>query len=90
MALEHKTVIGGIQIERTGDVIVLMKLVIADGAEEYSETNHRFQINKGEAVAAKLTAISTALTAKGRAPIPTKAGIVIRDTALACWAAMDA
>jgi hypothetical protein len=90
MALEHRTVIGGIQIERNGDVIVLLKLIVADGTNEFSETAHRIQIDKGTSVVAKLTAISTALTASGRAPIPTKAGVVIKNTAEACWEAMDA
>lgn len=90
MALAHRTVVGGIQIERSGNVNILLKLIVADGLEEFSETNHRFMIQKGEAIAPRLQAINTLLTSKGREPIPTKAGIVIRETALACWAAMDA
>lgn len=90
MALEHRTVVGGIQIERSGNVSVLLKLIVADGSEEYSESNHRFAIEKGAPIAPRLQAISAHLTSLGRQPIPTKAGTVIRDTALACWASMDA
>lgn len=90
MALEHRTVVGGIQIERNGNVGVLLKLIVADGAEEFSETNHRFVITKGENIVSRLTTVNSLLTAKGRQAIPTKAGTVIRNTAQACWSAMDA
>lgn len=90
MALEHRTVVGGLNIERTGNAHVLLKLIVADGLEEFSETNHRIVIEKGEAIVPRLQAVSALLTSKGRSPIPTKAGIVIRDTVTACWAAMDA
>lgn len=90
MALEHRTVVGGLQIERNGNAGVLLKLIVADGAEEFSETNHRFVIEKGANVAARLTAVNTVLAGLRRAPIPTKAGAVIRDTLQSCWAALDA
>jgi hypothetical protein len=90
MSLEHRTVVGGISIERNGNAVVLLKLIVADGSEEFSETNHRLHLDKGVAIAPRLAEVNAALTARGRATIPTKAGVVIRDTLLACWAALDA
>lgn len=90
MALAHKTIVGGIQIDRKGDVSVLLKLFVADGADEYSETNYRFTIGKGDNVAAKGAAANAALAAMGRQQIPAKAAAVIKNTLDACWAAMDA
>ncbi len=90
MALMHKTVIGGLTINRNGDASVLLKLLVADGAIEYSEQNHRIPITKGENLAAKAAFINNALTSMGRATLPTKDANVIGQTLTACWAAMDA
>lgn len=90
MALAHKTVVGGIHIVRSGDANVLIKLIVADGSEEFSEADHRFSIAKRGDVVSVLTGINAALTEKGRQPIGAKAGLVIKNTLEACWSAMDA
>jgi hypothetical protein len=90
MALEHRTIVGGIQIERSGDVSVLLKLIVADGAEEFGESNHRFTMAKGAGVTATLATVNAMLTARGRQAIPVRARTVIKNTAEACWASLDA
>lgn len=89
MALTHKTIIGGLTIDRNGDASVLLKLLVADGATEYSEQNHRIPIKKGENLAAKAAFINSALTSMGRATLPAKDSTVIGQTLTACWNAMD-
>jgi hypothetical protein len=90
MALEHKTLIGGLNIDRNGNASVLLYLVVVDGATEYSQENHRIPIMKGENLAQKAAVIDTILLEKGRALLPAKDKSVIGQTLTACWAAMDA
>ncbi len=90
MALSHKTVIGGLTIDRQGNAAVLLKLLVAAGATEYSEQNHRIPISKGENLSQKATQINAILTSMGRATLPAKDASVIGQTLTACWAAMDA
>lgn len=91
MALMHKTVIGGLTINRRGDASVLLHmLIIEDGVKEFPPENHRIPIMKGENLAAKAAFINSALTSMGRATLPAKDLTVIGQTLTACWAAMDA
>jgi hypothetical protein len=90
MALEHKTVIGGLNITRNGDASLLVKLLIVDGLMEYLPDNHRFPITKGENLADKRVEINAVLAGMGRAPISNKDANVVGQTLTACWAAMDA
>lgn len=90
MALAHKTVIGGLTIDREGNASVLFKLLVVDGAVEYSEENHRIPITKGENLANKAAQINGILTSMGRATISAKDASVVGATLTACWASMDA
>lgn len=90
VALAHKTIIGGLTIDRNGNASVLIKLLVVDGSTEYNEQNHRIPIEKGENLAAKAAFINNALTSMGRATLPTKDANVIGATLTACWNAMDA
>jgi hypothetical protein len=90
MALTHKTVIGGLTIDRHGNASVLLHLLVVDGAIEYNRDNHRIPITKGENMAQKAAQIDAILASLGRAPLPTKDKTVIGQTLTACWNAMDA
>jgi hypothetical protein len=90
MALAHKTVIGGLNIDRQGDASVLLHLLVVDGETEYNRDNHRIPIAKGENLTQKAAQIDAILTSLGRAALPTKDKTVIGQTLAACWNAMDA
>lgn len=90
MALAHKTVIGGLNIDRTGNASVLLHLLVVDGAIEYNRDNHRIPITKGENLTQKAAQIDAMLVALGRAALPAKDKTVIGQTLTACWNAMDA
>lgn len=90
MALTHKTVIGGLTIDRTGNASVLLHLLVVDGDIEYNRDNHRIPITKGESLAQKAAQIDATLQSLGRAPLPAKDKTVIGQTLTACWNAMDA
>jgi hypothetical protein len=90
MALAHKTVIGGLSIERSGDASLLLHLLVIDGPIEYNRDNHRIPITKGENLAQKAAQIDAILAYLGRAPLPAKDKTVIGQTLTACWTAMNA
>jgi hypothetical protein len=90
MALVHKTVIGGLTIDRSGSASLLVKMTIIDDLKEFSPDNHRFYISRGENLVVRGAEINTILAEMGRAPLAAKDSNVIRQTLLACWAAMDA
>lgn len=90
MALEHRTIIGGLQIYRTGDATIQFKLIVADGGEEHGEQNYRLGIEKGADVAARLTMLNNILVSRGKQPLGVKVRNVIINTLTACWSAMDA
>lgn len=90
MALVHKTIIGGITIDRNGDASILFKLLVVDGATEYSQENHRITIFKEEPLGPKAAEINAILAKTGRAPINAKDASVIGATLTACWNAMKA
>jgi hypothetical protein len=90
MALAHKTVIGGLTIDRNGDASILLHLLIVDGVIEYNRDNHRIPVTKGENLTQKAAQIDAILASLGRAPLPAKDKTVIGQTLTACWNAMDA
>ena len=90
MALAHKTVIGGLTIDRQGDAFVLLHLLVVDGEVEYNRDNHRIPITKGSNLSQKAAQIDDILASMGRAPLPAKDKTVIGQTLSACWNAMDA
>jgi hypothetical protein len=90
MALAHKTVIGGLTINRDGNASVLLHLLVVDGETEYNRDNHRIPITKGENLAQKAAQIDAILSSMGRAPLPAKDKTVIGQTLTACWNAMNA
>lgn len=90
MALEHKTIIGGLNIDRYGNGSVLLRLLVVDGVVEYSHENHRVMILRGANLAAKAAEINAILASKGRAPLPAAAANIVGKTLAACWAAFDA
>ena len=89
MALEHKTVIGGLTIDRQGDASVLLHLLVVDGSIEYNRDNHRIPITKGENLTQKAAHIDAILASLGRAALPAKGKAVIGQTLTACWNAMS-
>lgn len=90
MALEHKTIIGGLNIDRYGNGSVLLHLLVIDGGIEYSHQNHRIMIERGANLPAKAAEINAILISKGRAPLPGPAANIVGKTLTACWAAFDA
>jgi hypothetical protein len=90
MALAHKTVIGGLTIDRNGDASILLHLLIVDGVIEYNRDNHRIPVTKGENLTQKAAQIDAMLAALGRALLPAKDKTVIGQTLTACWNAMNA
>ncbi len=90
MALEHKTVIGGLTIDRAGNASVLFRLLVVDGAVEYSQENHRIPITKDENLSRKAAEINAILTSMGRAQISAKDASVVGATLTACWNAINA
>lgn len=90
MALAHKTVIGGLTIDRGGSASILLHLLVVDGAIEYNRDNHRIPVAKGENLTQKAAQIDAILASMGRALLATKDKTVIGQTLTACWAAMDA
>jgi hypothetical protein len=90
MALAHKTVIGGLNIDRNGDASILLHLLIVDGVIEYNRDNHRIPVTKGENLTQKAAQIDAMLASLGRALLPAKDKTVIGQTLTACWNAMNA
>lgn len=90
MALEHKTIIGGLTIDRYGNGSLLLHLLVVDNGVEYSHQNHRIMIERGSNLASKAAEINAILTSKGRASLPAAAANIVGKTLVACWAAFDA
>lgn len=90
MALTHRTIIGGLNIDRNGNASVLLHLLVVDGETEYAQENHRIPIGRGEDLAAKGAQINAILTSMGRATLPARDASVVGQTLSACWAAMSA
>ncbi len=90
MALAHKTVIGGLTIDRQGNASILLHLLVVDGEIEYNRDNHRIPVTKGENLTTKAAQIDAILQSLGRALLPAKDKTVIGQTLTACWNAMNA
>ena len=70
MALERKTLFEKVEMDKDGNLSVLLKKSIVDGTELLSFTLHRIMVPAGQDVNAFLDAASTHIQAQGFPDIP--------------------